>query len=59
MNRIYEELLIAYIKRFGEAFPTDMAPQDDEEVMDIVEKCLLDNKPYDPYADGANPEDLY
>lgn len=59
MSKSYNELLIAYIEKFGESFPIDMAPQDDEAAMDIIEKCIRENKPYDPYENGVNPEDLY
>lgn len=59
MSKSYEELILEYIQKFGESFPTDMAPQDDKEAMDIMEKCIRENKPYDPYENGANPGDLY
>ena len=51
-KRDYEELLKRYFLIFDEGFPTHMAPDDEEEQMDIIEKCLDTKTPYDPYADG-------
>ena len=59
-NRNYEELLKRYFLIFDEGFPTFMAPDDVEEQMDIIEKCLETKTPYDPYADGdIDPEADY
>lgn len=50
-NRNYEELFEAYIEKFGEAFPSFMAPDDPEEAMDIMEECLKSGEPYNPLED--------
>ena len=49
--RNFDELLMKYGEKFGEAFPVRMAPGDDDEVMDLIEKCLENGTAYDPYSD--------
>lgn len=51
-QRDYSTLLKQYFLIFDEGFPTYLAPSDEEEQMDIMEKCLEEKKPYDPYASG-------
>lgn len=59
-DRNYELLLQRYLLTFDEGFPTEMAPGSSEDHMDIMEKCLSEKKPYDPYANGeVNPNALY
>ncbi len=49
-KRSFDELFEAYLNKFGENFPTMMAPTDEKMVLDIMEECLKSGKPYDPYA---------
>ena len=43
-----EKLLNEYAERFNEAFPLFSVPNDEKEVLEILQKCLADNKPYKP-----------
>ena len=55
--RDYVELLKRYMLIFDETFPTEMAPADEEEQMDIIENCLSRNEPYNPYEEGKIDQD--
>lgn len=59
-KRNYNELLKRYMLIFDESFPTMIAPGTEEDHMDIIEKCLEEQRPYDPYANGdAIPDAVY
>lgn len=51
MDRDYLAMLEAYQDRFDEAFPTYLAPDNENDQMDIIEACLKTNKPYNPEID--------
>ena len=59
-TRNHTELLKRYMLIFGESFPTEMAPPDEEEQMNIIEKCLESKTPYDPTTEPwFDPEAVY
>lgn len=44
-----DKLLDQYQEQFGENFPMMLCrTMDDEEIIEIIEKCFEDNKPYEP-----------
>lgn len=56
----YEELIGQYVEKFDECFPTFIAPDGEEEQMEIIKNCLKNGKPYDPYEDpDFDPDATY
>jgi hypothetical protein len=47
------EKLVEYETKFGESFPLALTRQyDDDQVMEIVDQCIRDDKPYSPKLDS-------
>ena len=60
MAKTYEEWFEAYHARFGEIFPTRIAPACEAEQIALMKKALDENKPYDPYEeDEFDPDADY
>lgn len=48
------ELLNKYKKQFGEEFPLMLFRSvSEEDISEIIEKCLKDGKPYEPNLDDS------
>lgn len=55
----YDDLFDKYVETFGETFPSRMVSGPDE-AMEIMEKCLKSNTPFNPYEeDGFDAEADY
>ena len=50
-------LLDKYKEHFGECFPLMLCMgMDEEDILQVIQKCLGDDKPYDPDID---PDNMY
>ena len=59
-ERNYTAIAEEYYEKFGEIFPSRMAPGNEQDKMDIMEECLKTGQPYDPYAqEDFDPEADY
>lgn len=51
--RDIEKLLNEYSEKFNDSFPAKFMTQTDDEICEIIEICIRNNKPYDPkYKEG-------
>ena len=49
-----EELINAYVEKFNQNFPYFVVRGTEEEISEMIKKCLAEGKPLDPETDPDN-----